>query len=97
LGPGTAPGEVAPRNQLDDPGYSLLLEGVDDSIAESLQQLDGDEADAPPGGDLRIDFSASDLEDFREMALEELADEVAMMLLDRGARLPGDLHSPDCG
>jgi hypothetical protein len=31
------------------------------------------------------------------MALEELADEVAMMLLDRGARLPGDLHSPDCG
>jgi len=25
------------------------------------------------------------------------ANELAMMLLDRGARLPGDLHSPDCG
>jgi hypothetical protein len=70
--------EDAAGNQLEDPGYSLLLEGVDDSIAETLQQLDGDRADAPPGGHLRIDFSASDLEDVRELALEQLADQVAM-------------------
>jgi hypothetical protein len=70
--------EDAAGNQLDDPSYSLLLEGVDDSIAETLQQLDGDEADAPRDGHLRIDFSASDLEDFRDIALEELADQIEM-------------------
>ena len=36
------------------------------------------EADAPPGGHLGIDFSASDLDDVRALALERLADEVAM-------------------
>jgi hypothetical protein len=70
--------EDAAGNLLDDPSYSLLLEGVDGSIAETLQQLDGDEADAPPGGNLRIDFSASDLEDMREIALEEIADQIEM-------------------
>jgi hypothetical protein len=70
--------EDAAGNLLDDPSYSLLLEGVDDSIAETLQQLDGDGADAPPGGHLRIDFSGSDLEDFRQIALSQLADQVAM-------------------
>jgi hypothetical protein len=70
--------EDAAGNQLDDPSYSLLLEGVDDSIAETLQQLDGDEADAPRDGHLRIDFSASDLEDIQDIALEELADQIEM-------------------
>jgi hypothetical protein len=64
--------------EIGDPSYSLLLEGVDERIAETLQLLDGDQADAPPGGHLRIDFSAGDLEDIRELALEELADQIAM-------------------
>jgi hypothetical protein len=68
----------AAGNEIGDPEYSLLLQGVDDSLAETLQQLDGDRADAPPDGHLRIDFSEDDLEDFRQLALEELADRVAM-------------------
>jgi hypothetical protein len=70
--------EDAAGNPIDDPSYSLLLEGVDDSIAETLQQFDGDDPDAPPDGNLRIDFSASDLEDFRDIALDEIADRIEM-------------------
>ena len=68
----------ASGNEVGEPGYSLLLEGVDHNMYETLQQLDGDKADAPSDGNLRIDFSASDLQEFRQMALERLADKVAM-------------------
>jgi hypothetical protein len=68
--------EDANGNEIGDPEYSLLLEGVDDSISGTLQQLDGDEADAPPGGNLRIDFSESDLDQYRNIALDHLADQV---------------------
>jgi hypothetical protein len=66
----------ADGNEVGAPTYSLLLEGVDGNSAETLQQLDGDEADVPPGGNLRIDFSADDLEGFRQIALDHLADEI---------------------
>jgi hypothetical protein len=68
--------EDANGNEIGDPEYSLLLEGVDDSISGTLQHLDGDEANAPPGGNLRIDFSESDLDQFRNIALDHLADQV---------------------
>jgi hypothetical protein len=75
--------EDAQGNPIGDAEYSLLLEGVDENSLGSLQQLDGDEPGDLPGGHVRIDFTESDLDSYRDIALDHLADQV-----ERNGRRP---------
>jgi hypothetical protein len=60
------------------PTRSLLLEGVDDSYVKAFYELAGKTPPSDPGGNLRLDFTESDLESLRQIALNRLADHVAM-------------------
>ena len=53
------------------PSYSLLLQGVDESLVESYEHAYGEPL--PRNGNLRFDFTAADLQAIRQQALEVIA------------------------
>jgi hypothetical protein len=57
--------------------YALTLRGADASQLEELRDLDGGRGGLPDDGTVRIDFSAADLSDLRDLALEDIADQVS--------------------
>jgi hypothetical protein len=57
--------------------YALTLLGADPSQLAALHELDGGRGELPEDGVARIDFGADDLEDLRDLALADLADQVS--------------------
>lgn len=68
----------ASGNPIGTPTRSLLLEDVDPSLAGAIYELTGKQAPSDPGRDLRLDFTEAQLEQLRQIALDKLADKVAM-------------------
>jgi hypothetical protein len=67
----------ADGDPVGDPEYALTLRGADATMLEELQDLDGGGGDLPEDGTVRIDFAEDDLADLRELALEDIADQVS--------------------
>jgi hypothetical protein len=68
----------ADGNATGDPSYALTFLGADETLLENLRSLDGGDGSIPEDGNGRIDFTAGDLEEMRELALGDLRDQVAL-------------------
>lgn len=53
-------------------GYSLLIEGANRSLIESYEAFTGQSLHADPDGNVRLDFSESDLRRIQEQALDQV-------------------------
>ena len=58
--------------------YALSLIGADRSLLETLQYEGDEDGDLPDDGTVRIAFDESELEDLRQLAREDLAEQVAV-------------------
>ena len=67
----------ADGNPTGDPSYALTYLGADAAMLENLQAADGGDGSIPSDGNGRIDFTAEDLQDVRDLALDDLRDQVA--------------------
>jgi hypothetical protein len=67
----------ADGDPVGDAEYALTLRGADASQLEELQGLDGGRGELPDDGVVRIDFGEDDLGDLRDLALQDIADQVS--------------------
>jgi Flp pilus assembly pilin Flp len=65
-------------NVIGTPTRSLLLEDVDPSLTGGIYQATGKTPPSDPGRNIRLDFTEPQLEQLRQVALNRLADKVAM-------------------
>lgn len=70
--------EDANGNPVGTPRYSLMLHGVHESYLPGLYERTGADAPDNPPTDVRIDFTAAELQELQNFALDRIADRIEL-------------------